>query len=271
MIAASVRIPLLQASWRMAAIGLALKLARLNIAFKAGFDPAQPRVAAGNPDGGQWADTGASSAGGALSSRDIAANAKPRWVEGGPGRLRLAQTSSRGGGSRARGVGASEPLTPSQATRLAVSQARADAAVARARNVDPDWSPRPGVSQTAEGQIAHNNAVEREANAHYAAVRTEQVLFGRFTVERTDGPGPFKRPTERQRAEINRIGALYGCHSCGVREPGTRSGGWIFNHQGPSALGGPSAGRWGVPHCTGCSASSGGVISNILWYRRLSQ
>ncbi|MGA7458272.1 MAG: hypothetical protein WBW51_13265 [Methyloceanibacter sp.] len=34
------------------------KLRRLERVFKANFDPNQPRVPAGNPDGGQWTSTG---------------------------------------------------------------------------------------------------------------------------------------------------------------------------------------------------------------------
>lgn len=256
----------LRANWRIAAIGLQLKFVRLRLLSKAGFDPDQPRVSAGHPDGGQWTDAGGG-AGGGFSAQSGDGASKPQWLDVDPSRMRLAQAANRGSGSRSRGVGASEPLTPSQATRLDVSQARADAAVARARSVDPSWSPRPGVSQTAEGQIAHNNAVEREANAHYAKLRTEGVSFGPFAAERTDGPGPFTRPSARQRAELQRIGEQFGCHTCGARNPGTRSGAWIFDHQVPSALGGLNAGRWGVPHCALCSRRSGGYIRWILRYR----
>jgi hypothetical protein len=37
------------------------KLRRLARAVQCKFDPSQPRVPAGNPDGGQWTDTGAGS------------------------------------------------------------------------------------------------------------------------------------------------------------------------------------------------------------------
>lgn len=43
--------------WTLDALQVQVKLLRLMRAMqKAGFDPTQPRVPAGNPDGGQWAD-----------------------------------------------------------------------------------------------------------------------------------------------------------------------------------------------------------------------
>ncbi|MEZ5842025.1 MAG: hypothetical protein R3D02_16900, partial [Hyphomicrobiales bacterium] len=46
----------LEHEWRFAALRVRIAASRL---LKA-FDPNQPRVSAGNPDGGQWTDSGAS-------------------------------------------------------------------------------------------------------------------------------------------------------------------------------------------------------------------
>lgn len=54
---------LLRLKWRLAFGRWETKLARWVEAAKAGFDPNQPRVPAGNPDGGQWTGTGGSSGG----------------------------------------------------------------------------------------------------------------------------------------------------------------------------------------------------------------
>ena len=45
-------------SWLLHARVVEVKLDKLRRAVKAGFDPNQPRVPAGNPDGGQWTGTG---------------------------------------------------------------------------------------------------------------------------------------------------------------------------------------------------------------------
>jgi hypothetical protein len=54
---------------------------------KAGFNPAQPRVPAGNPDGGQWTSggsTGGGSTGGGITDPRILSDATPdnTWVPG---------------------------------------------------------------------------------------------------------------------------------------------------------------------------------------------
>jgi hypothetical protein len=46
--------------------------------------------------------------------------------------------------------------TPAQHVRLAVSTARADAAVKRVREIDPAWRPRPSLHETVEGAITAN-------------------------------------------------------------------------------------------------------------------
>lgn len=232
------------ARWRQAGARLHTKLARfLRLAFKAGFDPNQPRSPAGQADGGQWTDGG--------------------------GSFQVAQNVPRGGGrGRSSGGGRWSDVTPGQQMRLDVSRALADAAVARVRAKDPSWRPRPGVYETAEGQIANNQAIQREANARYVEIQTPKAGIGPYAVEGVPGPGPFRRPTDAQRDRVNEIGNRYGCHRCGTKDPGTSNGRWTYDHQGASALGGSEAGRWGYPHCVSCRASQGGIIRNILRYQR---
>ena len=45
-------------AWLLHACVVEAKHAQLVLAFKAGFNPNQPRVPAGNPDGGQWSASG---------------------------------------------------------------------------------------------------------------------------------------------------------------------------------------------------------------------
>ena len=53
-------------SWLLHASVVEAKHAQLARAFKAGFNPNQPRVPAGNPDGGEW--TGSGGGGGGTST-----------------------------------------------------------------------------------------------------------------------------------------------------------------------------------------------------------
>ncbi len=229
---------LLPARWRLAGVGLQLKLLRLRLALKAGFDPNQPRVPAGEPDAG-------------------------RWTDGGGGSFRVAQRAPREGGGRRRIEGEYENATPAQQTRLEMSRVQADAAVARVTRADPTWRARPGLYESVEGEIAHNEDVLREANERYADLLRSKIGFGPHFVRAAPGRGPYTRPTKAERLEVNEIGEEFGCHTCGARNPGSRSGSWFCDHQGPSALGGLNAGRWLVPQCSYCSNGQGWLVRQL--------
>ena len=109
------------------------KLHRLKRAVKANFNPNQPRVPAGNPDGGQWTGTG----GGAGTTSNP----------------RVAQTTPRGGGRR---TGSDAEATPAQEARLTVEEAQARDAIRRVREIDPTWSPNQSLTapDSIEGEIS---------------------------------------------------------------------------------------------------------------------
>ncbi|MCW0001219.1 hypothetical protein OE766_23645 [Pararhizobium sp. YC-54] len=50
-----------QLSYRQAAMAVEIRALTLCLEWKAGFRPEQPRVPAGNPDGGQWVGDGSES------------------------------------------------------------------------------------------------------------------------------------------------------------------------------------------------------------------
>lgn len=58
-------------SWLVHARAVEVKLHDLKRAVKAGFDPNQPRVPAGNPDGGQWTSTGGGEANSGMIDRIV--------------------------------------------------------------------------------------------------------------------------------------------------------------------------------------------------------
>lgn len=229
--------------WRQASARLHAKLARfLRLVFKAGFDPNQPRAPAGQPDGGQWTDGG--------------------------GSFQVAQNAPRGGGGRGRssGGGSWSDVTPAQQSGLAVSRSQSEAAIARVRSFDPTWNPRPGVFMTPEGEITHNQAVTREANARYVDILLLRAGIGPFAVESLPGRGPYTKPTRAERELLQQLGDRYGCHQCGAREPGTQRGRWVYDHQDASALGRSASGRLILPHCVHCSRRQGGIVNEILRY-----
>ena len=73
------------------------------------------------------------------------------------------------------------------------------------------------------------------------------------------GPGRDFNPEERAQNNVN--GNKNGCHTCGAKEPGTKSGDWIPDHQPPSGLNEEGAPQRLYPHCLACSRQQGGQVN----------
>lgn len=84
-------------------------------------------------------------------------------------------------------------------------------------------------------------------------------------------PGPYanefifaddsgKQFSETVRERIDEIGYRNGCHSCGAKDPGTKSLHFIPDHQPPSALKKPGEPQKLYPHCLACSRTQGGQV-----------
>jgi hypothetical protein len=95
------------------------------------YNPNQPRVPAGNPDGGQWTDGGGSnSGGGGYNDPRVISDADPESIL--PGQ-QYAQNRRRGGTTVSIN-GQPFELSPGQAARLTIARARAESAIARVRS-----------------------------------------------------------------------------------------------------------------------------------------
>jgi hypothetical protein len=195
------------------------------------YNPDQPRVPAGNRDGGQWTSDGGS--GEASQPREM----MRRW------------TIPRG--------------TPAQQMRFIAARLRADAASARALERDPTWKPPPSVTSTIEGQILHQIAVREAAEAHIRLLQDRAIIPGRYAVESIPVRGPGLPHTEAERIQNTEHGYRYGCHTCGTRDPSTSTGHFVLDHQMPT--------RWNTlgreqryyPHCLTCSRQQGGYVSGL--------
>ena len=118
-----------------------------------------------------------------------------------------------------------------------------------------------------------------------AQIHTYYVLAGNTPVlvhnvdeiefcKQTLGAGPYavegvsttRRKVTRSHPEYwenQTNGIAHGCHTCGARLSGTKSGEWIFDHQPPvSTVNGPYRGT-GYPHCDKCRAKQGGMVSQL--------
>lgn len=206
---------------------------RLQLAFKANFNPAQPRVPAGELGAGQWTNGG-----------------------GNADRARVAQNTPRGG----RGTGRGGEATPAQAARLAVSEARVQAALRRVRELDPTWRPTANMWESVEGRIAVNEATALEAEPRLVEFARVGIGPGPFAGESIPARGPRRDFTPAERGDINRIGSETGCHTCGTFTPGTPSGNFVPDHQMPNALNFPDRPQRLYPHCLTCSLRQGGSI-----------
>lgn len=239
-----------QANWRYAAARLALATStmRLALVLHAGFRPDQPRVPAGNDDGGRWTKVP-----GWARRRDDDARDNMHLVGGRP----------RGGGAGTYIAGRWQPLTPNQQTRLALSQMEMDTALRAVREILPNWRPREQIYSTVEGLIEANLAQAREARAFREKLRDQGIGFGRFSVESREARNSGRRFTREEREEVNRIGRKFGCHTCGTSDPGTKLGNFFIDHQIPTGLLLSPARHSLLPHCMFCSARQGGVVRQI--------
>jgi hypothetical protein len=225
------------------------------------YDPSQPRVPAGDPAGGRW-----TSGSGAVGRNDprLISDATPDPVR--PG-AQYAQNRIRVGGRIIFINGQFFEMTPGQAARLAVADAQARDALARVRLLDPNWNPTPGIRDTVEGEIAQTQSEAQQAQARILELSRLGIGPGPFACESIPARGPGRDFTPWEREQINRIGSETGCHTCGIRTPGTLSGNFILDHQIPNALN-----LWGLPqrlfpHCVGCSNDQGYLlgIGRGLW------
>ena len=72
------------------------------------------------------------------------------------------------------------------------------------------------------------------------------------------GPGRDFTPEEREK--INEIGNETGCHTCGSKNPGTKSGNFVPDHQPPNGLNPDGGPQRLYPQCLSCSRTQGGKV-----------
>lgn len=72
--------------------------------------------------------------------------------------------------------------------------------------------------------------------------------------------GPGRDFTRDERDKINEIGGQTGCHTCGSKDPGTKSGDFVPDHQPPSGTNADGKPQRLYPQCLGCSRKQGGEV-----------
>lgn len=256
--------------WRRAFSNWERKATRWVEAIKAGYDPNQPRVPAGNSDGGQWtSDVGSGSGTSRRPDRSNTTGSKPGHSRSpGKPRVQLAQARGPGGGPTVRIGNRRLPATPGQAARFEAANRRAKTLIKRVQQLDRDWKPRTSLTDpsSVNGAIASRRGEAREAEARLRELAGQGIGPGPFAKESIPARSPGRNFRVDERRKIDRIGKLHGCSTCGNRNPGTVSGSFVPDHQDPSALNQPGRPQRLYPQCYSCSRRQGGFV-NALKYR----
>jgi hypothetical protein len=257
------------------------------------YSPSQPRVPGGNPRGGQWTDRsggGASfgsfgnadggvsaegtdgaedagsstgsenSDGGAITDPRVISDADPESIK--PGE-QYAQAGGRRSGTSVRINGQIVEVSPGQEAELQGVQARAEGAIARVREIDPNWKPTPSAYESVDGLIRKYRADAQEAQDRASELGKIGIGPGPFAGESISARGPERDFTAAERREINRIGSETGCQTCGTTDPGTKSGNFVADHQYPSAINPAGRAQRLYPQCATCSAKQGPRVQSI--------
>lgn len=56
------------------------------------------------------------------------------------------------------------------------------------------------------------------------------------------------------------MGETQGCHTCGARIPGTKSGNFVMDHQPPNAINPENGPQRILPQCLNCMRRQGGEV-----------
>ncbi len=227
--------------------------------FECKYRADQPRVPAGNSDGGQWTSGGS----GVVGRNDprVISDATPdnEWKPG----TQYAQNRSGRGTVSVRINGRMVDVEPGQAARLAVAESDAQAAFRRVREIDPNWRPTPSFQDTIEGSITTAKEETREAEARLNELARMGIGPGPFAGDSIPARERSRRLTEEERNELNRIGSKSGCNTCGTFDPGTPLGNWVGDHQYPNALNPLGRPQRLYPQCATCSATQGGWVRSF--------
>jgi hypothetical protein len=121
----------------------------------------------------------------------------------------------------------------------------------------PDWRP----TQRDVDEMYRELLEARQRAPGAVDTKESGIGIGHFATESIPARSSSRDFTVLERAEINRIGSRYGCHTCGSRDPGTTSGNFILDHQRPSRLNPTGEAQHIFPQCLSCSARQGGLIS----------
>lgn len=119
----------------------------------------------------------------------------------------------------------------------------------------------PATAGVATVSVPRAASTPREAASQPAAL-PQGIGVGQYASPNGGVPASrINRPaTAAERRQVQQQFDQHGCHNCGTRIAGTRSGNPITDHQPPSSLNQVRGPQQYYPHCATCSARQGGLL-----------
>jgi RHS repeat-associated protein len=99
-----------------------------------------------------------------------------------------------------------------------------------------------------------------ESNSGNVSGKSSTLSPGPHAKESVPARGPERDFTRAERDAVNDIGQQHGCHTCGTKNPGTKSGDFIPDHQPPNVVNPPGNPQELYPQCLTCSRRQGGEL-----------
>ena len=226
------------------------------------YDPNQPRVPAGHSDGGQWTNKIGESAGPTpltekqRSLDEVISDAIDDAIVG--ARYAAARRPQAPIFINGRPV----PPTLGQLGRLETAETAAQNAIARVREHDPNWRPRPSAYSTIEGFISARRADAQQARERFDELQYNGIIPGPYFREGIPARGPERNFRREEHDRVNELLARHGCHTCGTRVSGTPSGRAVLDHQPPTRYNPLGRRQYLLPQCLACSRRQGGWIKH---------